>query len=205
VRRYNRIGGTGPAPLAYLERVTARRIYTGGERRWRLALTLILAGYGWLLLRTPGQYRWLDSLDLAIHEAGHLVFALAGEFAGILGGTLLQLLIPLTFVLALRRQADSHGATVPLWWLGQNCLNIAVYISDARAQELPLVGGGEHDWSLLLDRFGLLGRDLVIGRAVAVAGAVLMMLAVVLGWRALAAAPSSMAPAVDAGARDRAE
>ena len=67
------------------------------------------------------------------------------------------------------------------------------------------MGGGEHDWSLLLDRFGLLGRDLVIGRAVAVAGAVLMMLAVVLGWRALAAAPSSMAPAVDAGARDRAE
>jgi hypothetical protein len=110
---------TLPAPPAYLGRVTARRIYTGGERRWRLALTLILAGYGWLLLRTPGQYRWLDSLDLAIHEAGHLMFALGGEFAGLLGGTLLQLLVPLTFVLALRRQADPHGATVPLWWLGR--------------------------------------------------------------------------------------
>jgi hypothetical protein len=47
---------------------------------------------------------------------------------------------------ALWRQGDRHGATVPLWWLGQNCWNISVYIKDPRAQELPLVGGGEHDY-----------------------------------------------------------
>ena len=162
-----------------------RRAYTPTERRWRLALTLVLAVYGWHLARTPGQYRWLDSLDLAIHEAGHLVFAFGGEFLAILGGTLLQLLIPSAFIVALRRQGDPHGATVPLWWLGQNCLNIAVYIKDARAQELPLVGGGEHDWTMLLDRMGLLARDIAIGRAVAAVGLMLFLAAFVLGWRAL--------------------
>jgi hypothetical protein len=170
-----------------------RRAYSGWERRWRLALTLLLAVYGWQLARTPGQYRWLDSLDLAIHEAGHLVFAFGGEFLAALGGTLLQLLIPIAFVVALRRQGDPHGATVPLWWLGQNCLNIAVYIKDARAQELPLVGGGEHDWALLLERLGLLSRDVAIGRAVAAAGLILFLAALVLGWKALSIDPTPRA------------
>jgi hypothetical protein len=179
-----------------------RRVYTGWERRWRLALTLVLAVYGWQLARTPGQYRWLDSLDLAIHEAGHLIFAFGGEFLAILGGTLLQLIIPVVFFLALRRQGDPHGATVPLWWLGQNCLNIAVYIKDARTQELPLVGGGEHDWALLLERLGLLERDLVIGRTVAAAGLLLFLAAIVWGWKALSvdtANPIRQTEAIGAG------
>lgn len=178
-----------------------RRVYTGWERRWRLALTLLLAGYGWQLARTPGQFRWLDSLDLAIHEVGHLVFAFGGQVLTILGGTLLQLLIPAAFIVALRRQGDPHGATVPLWWLGQNCLNIAVYIKDARAQELPLVGGGEHDWTLLLERMGVLARDVVIGRAVAAIGLILFVTASVLGWRALSVetAPRVAQPDAPAG------
>ncbi|MFL5473443.1 MAG: hypothetical protein ACJ8AM_13905 [Gemmatimonadales bacterium] len=111
--------------------------------RWRLGLTLVLAVYGWICLRSPGTYRWLDSLDLAIHESGHLVFAPGGETLGVMGGTLMQLIMPSVFAGALWRQGDLHGATVPLWWLGQNCWNISVYIRDARLQALPLVGGGE--------------------------------------------------------------
>lgn len=60
--------------------------YAVWERRWRTALTVALAIYGWQCLRTPGTYRWLDSLDLAIHETGHLVFAVGGEFPMLLGG-----------------------------------------------------------------------------------------------------------------------
>lgn len=54
-------------------------VYSVGERRWRTALTIVLAICGWVCLRDPGNYRWLDSLDLAIHETGHLVFAFGGE------------------------------------------------------------------------------------------------------------------------------
>ena len=152
------------------------------ERRWRTALTLVLAVYGWACLRSPGEYRWLDSLDLAIHETGHLVFGFAGDTLHILGGTLFQLLIPAAFVLALWRRGDRHGATVPLWWMAQNCWNISVYIRDARAQELPLVGGGEHDWAILLEQFGWLNRDQSVGGAVYFAGAVLYAVAIVAGW-----------------------
>jgi hypothetical protein len=33
------------------------------------------------------------------------------------------------------------------------------------AQELPLVGGGEHDWAILLDQFGWLELDHALGGA----------------------------------------
>ncbi|HEY8197469.1 MAG TPA: hypothetical protein VIG04_10845 [Gemmatimonadales bacterium] len=152
------------------------------DRRWRAVLTLVLAIYGYLCLRNPGEYRWLDSLDLAIHETGHLVFIFGGETLTILGGTLFQLIVPAAFVVALWRAGDRHGATVPLWWLGQNCWNISVYIRDARTQELPLVGGGEHDWAELLGRWGLMSRDGQIADAVHLLGVMIYVAAIVGGW-----------------------
>lgn len=157
--------------------------YSAAERRWRLALTAMLAVYGWALLRAPDSYTWLDSLDLAIHETGHLVFAFGGERLALLGGTLLQLLVPIVFAMALWRQGDRHGATIPLWWLGQSCWNVSVYIKDARAQELPLVGGGEHDWAILLGELGLLSRDQTIGGMVYLIGVLIYGAAIVAGWR----------------------
>jgi hypothetical protein len=141
--------------------------------------------YGWICLRSPETYRWLDSLDLAIHEAGHLVFGFDGETLAVLGGTLLQLLVPAVFAAALWRQGDRHGATVPLWWLGQSCWNVARYVRDARTQALPLVGGGEHDWTYLLGHWGLLARDQQIGRMVYLAGVLCYLAAVVGGWLVL--------------------
>lgn len=169
------------------------------ERRWRAALTALLALYGWRCLRSPDTYRWLDSLDLAIHETGHLVFGFGGETLTILGGTLMQLLVPLAFVVALWRQGDRHGATVPLWWLGQNCWNISVYIKDARAQELPLVGGGEHDWALLLGQAGWLANDQTIGGWVYFGGFVLYAAAIIIAWRVLAATGRAVTPASSPG------
>jgi len=152
------------------------------EFRWRLGLTFVLAVYGWICLTAPGTYRWLDSLDLAIHETGHLVFAPGGEILGFLGGTLMQLLVPAAFTVALWRHGDRHGATVPLWWLGQNCWNISVYIRDARLQELPLLGGGEHDWAFLLGEWGWLEKDQTLGAAVYAVGVLLYLTSIAGGW-----------------------
>ncbi len=144
----------------------------------------------------------MDSLDLAIHETGHLVFSFDGETLAVLGGTLLQLVAPATFAIALWRTGDRHGATVPLWWLGQNCWNVSVYIRDARAQELPLVGGGEHDWALLLSEWGWLDRDQALANAVHFLGVVLYLVAIVGGWMLLRAGPN---PETDNARRPGAE
>ena len=177
------------------------RQYSFAERRWRLGLTAVLAVYGWVLLRSPDSYTWLDSLDLAIHETGHLVFAFGGAFLTLLGGTLFQLLVPLAFTFALWRQGDRHGATVPLWWLGQSCWNVSVYIQDARAQELPLVGGGEHDWAILLGELGLLPRDQAIGGAVYLVGVLVYAIAIIAGWKLVTSSAEEAVPTLpeDAG------
>jgi hypothetical protein len=174
---------------------------TGIDRRWRAVLTLVLAIYGYLCLRNPGEYRWLDSLDLAIHETGHLLFSFGGETLTILGGSLFQVIVPAAFVVALWRAGDRHGATVPLWWVGQNCWNISVYMRDARARELPLLGGGdEHDWAALLGRWGLLSQDGALADTVHLVGVLIYLVAIIGGGLLLRQqrSPASPLPGVPA-------
>lgn len=144
----------------------------------RLALTIVLALYAIPLMRHPEAGSLLDAVDLAIHETGHLVFGPFGTVIGFAGGTLFQLIVPAIFVWYFARRGDRHAATVPLWWIAQNCWNISVYVRDARTQELPLVGGGEHDWAFLLGHFGVLQHDQGIGRFVHAAGTLICIAAI---------------------------
>ena len=113
---------------------------------------------------------FMHNVNLPIHEAGHIIFGPFGWFIGVLGGSLMQLLAPLAFVLAfLLQYKNLFGATITLWWLAQNFMDIAPYISDARAQQLILLGGitgrdlpGYHDWNNILGHLGWLEHDQLI-------------------------------------------
>lgn len=149
----------------------------------------MLVLYGLFLLFRPGHYGWLDSVDLAIHETGHLVFAPFGELVTVMGGTLMQILLPAVFVAYFARRGDAHAASVALWWVAQSLWNVSVYVGDAQAQELPLVGGGEHDWAYLLDAFGVLRHDREIATAVRLLGAAVFGLATIRGFATAGRAP----------------
>ncbi len=155
----------------------------------RRLFTAVLCLWGLYDLAHPGRGTLLDGVDLAIHETGHLVFGPFGEFIGFAGGTLFQLIMPLMFVVYFWRRSDGHAASVALWWVGQNCGHVATYIADARAQELPLVGGGEHDWFYLLSATGQLPHDLGIARAVRATGVLLIVGATIWGLVAAGRVP----------------
>lgn len=152
------------------------------ESRARSLLSVMLLAYGLWIMRTADGYHFLDDVDLAIHETGHLVFSWGGDVITALGGTLFQLIVPLVFAGYFARRRDWHAATVPLWWVGQNGWNIARYVADARTEALPLVGGGEHDWAFLLGEWGLLAQDLAIAKAIRIVAFGLMVGSAVLGW-----------------------
>jgi hypothetical protein len=65
------------------------------------------------------------------------------------------------------KQGDRYGSMIACWWLGQNFIDISPYIYDARAGQLPLLGGnfghsspyGFHDWEYLLTETGLISAD----------------------------------------------
>jgi hypothetical protein len=135
---------------------------------------------GLAIRATGGFVPVLDHANLAFHEAGHLFFRVLGPTAELYGGTLGQLVFPLVAMGAFAWRGATVAFAVAAVWLCENLFNIARYAADARAQELPLVGGGEHDWEHILLRWHALDADLRVARTFRVIG-VLGMLAVA-GW-----------------------
>lgn len=141
-----------------------------------IALTAFAAWIIWTHFFS--QDRWLpllDSANLALHEAGHPLVALFSHHLSVYGGTLFQLLFPALFVRHFRRQGQRTGWIAALMWLGESLMNVARYMKDARAQVLPLVGGGDHDWTEIFSRWGVLGSDVRIGALTALLGLCLVL------------------------------
>jgi hypothetical protein len=130
----------------------------------------------------------VDLLWLIVHEGGHLVFAPFGKFLSVVGGTLLQLAVPLGLVAYFALQRQLPATALCLFFFFENFLGIAVYIADAHAMALPLVsmGSGEitHDWYYILSTLRLLHRDGQIAAVVSFAGWSGMLATVAwLAWR----------------------
>ena len=149
-----------------------------------MAVTSIAFGVLFYLLKTDddGFLSVVDHANLVFHEAGHVIFGILGRTPGLYGGTLGQLAIPLIVGVAFRMQREPVSFAIAGVWFFQNFLNIARYIADARAQRLPLVGGGDHDWTNILSRWGALASDTAIANVVTAAGWIGM--AAVWGWLA---------------------
>ena len=113
-------------------------------------------------------YNWvtpIDQLSLLIHEAGHPVIGIFSDRLMVYGGTLFQLLFPALFCQHFLKDDNALGFAFGLGWLSTSVHAMGVYLADARAQVLPLVGNGDriHDWNDILNRWGLLAWDLKLG------------------------------------------
>lgn len=132
---------------------------------------------------------FLHNVNLVFHEAGHVLFRPFGWFMTVLGGSLMQLIVPATVLgVFLFREGNAFGASIGLWWLGQSLMDLAPYINDARALQLPLLGGGTgadrpgfHDWENILGYLGLLEWDHGIATFVDLLGSGFMLLSFVWG------------------------
>ena len=154
---------------------------------FKAGCVLAMALYGIICARDVTEPRFLDRVDLVIHEAGHMFFSWFGEFLQVLGGTMGQLFVPAAFTVYFHLRREFFSSAVTFFWCGQNLFNISVYVKDARAMTLPLVsvGGGEdtiHDWNYLLSRFGLLTWDQAIGNLVYIIGIGVILSSVVWGF-----------------------
>lgn len=166
---------------------------------WLRTALLALLGYWTIRFTVAAQPGCpLDLVNLAFHEAGHLFLIPFGETAHFLGGTLGQLAVPAGlagYFLVKRRQP--FAAAVCVWWAGENLINIAVYMADARALQLDLVGGGEHDWNTLFYQFGLLGEESVARISGLTRGASLVLMAAGLAWAVATLLPPSVRQGID--------
>lgn len=141
----------------------------------------ILAGMSWSSI--GGSF--LHNVNLPFHEFGHILFSPLGRFMTLLGGSLLQVLLPLGLGAAfLWQYRDNFAASIMLWWSGQNFIDISPYIADASFRTIPLIGGlgkEAHDWGNLLTELGWLHYDYTLGKASFIFGSALMILANIWG------------------------
>lgn len=152
--------------------------------QWRVPLLLVLAWDGQRHLGDPDAGGLFAGITFGAHEFGHLVFAALGEFMGVLGGSLTQLLLPVGAGLLLLQQRDFFGLAGAGAWLASSLMDLARYIADARAFELDLVGFGEdarHDWAWLLGRLDLLPYDTRLAAVTRGAGAAVLLLSFLFG------------------------
>ncbi len=167
---------------------TSRSVKTGEPPPKRLnplkaGFSALLGIYGFVCAVSPSTYRFLDRVDLVFHEAGHVIFGLFGEFIGILGGSLMQVLIPAVVVAYFFMHRQPYSAAVTLFWVAQSLFNVSVYARDAQARVLPLLGGEDtlHDWNYLLGKLGLLRWDQAVGDLIYIAGLVALAMSVLGG------------------------
>jgi hypothetical protein len=143
------------------------------QREWESVtgakLMVFALGFGLLLLlifrSEPGFVFLLDHANLLFHEAGHPAVGLFSSRLETYGGTIGQLVFPCVLAISFWRKGQTLGFAAALIWFFENWFNIARYMADARKQELPLVGGGDHDWFTILGRWGLLPYDTRIAAA----------------------------------------
>lgn len=160
---------------------------------------LLLALAAWTLWFAAHGIDWeiiggsfLHRANLAFHEFGHLFFMPLGETMTILGGSLFQVLLPVSLVAYFAAwQQDNVAAAAAAWWAGQNLVDLAPYIRDAEYRALPLVGGrGEesHDWGNLLTQWNAVEQCHALARGSFGLGLLLMAAALAWGvavlWRA---------------------
>ncbi|WP_309400759.1 hypothetical protein [Cerasicoccus maritimus] len=136
-----------------------------------------------LPLRLLDDYHfWINRVNLIFHEAGHMIFGVFGnELLMFLGGGLGQLLMPLMIGAAFFfKNRDCYAAGLGLWWAGQSLVDTSIYINDARALDLTLIGGHSgrevdgHDWNNILTILDCLDQDIYIARTVLLTGRIIM-------------------------------
>lgn len=161
----------------------------------RALFLLLLLVFSFMLSLHPMESNYagesfLHYLNLPFHEAGHIIFSFFGRFIGVLGGSLAQLIVPVSVLVSFLYYRNPFAAGVGLWWLGESMMDLAPYINDARDLNLVLLGGvtgkdvdDYHDWEYLLRATGLLEWDHALARTAHALG--ILMLFCSLCWSGL--------------------
>jgi hypothetical protein len=147
----------------------------------KLIFSALLTIYFLWIAYAPMQGSFLDLVDLPIHETGHLIFRLFGEFLGVAGGSLFQVIFPAVFVGYFVWRFQYYSAAIVLFWVGQSILNVWVYASDAVVMQLVLTSGftgsegSFHDWNYLLTSTGLIGSTKLIAGIIRAIGTIVII------------------------------
>lgn len=122
------------------------------SKHFRIIGVALACLYFWYYVKTYTEWHFIDNVNLVFHEAGHAIFFFTGEFCNIAAGSIFQIALPLFISLYFFAQKEKISAALCLLWVGQNMLNVSLYVKDSIVMQLSLLGGDSviHDWNYLL-------------------------------------------------------
>ena len=152
---------------------------------WRLIASILFGAYFFYCTTHPTFGHFIDNVDLIIHEAGHWIFIFFGQFIQIVGGSFLQIFIPVIFSAYFLLKREYFAASLLAMWVGYNIVNVSIYMGDAIAQQIPLLGGDSviHDWNYLLSQTHLLNYTSFLSGVTYFAGFVVIVAGVIMSLR----------------------
>lgn len=137
----------------------------------------------WFMTPWPFLLRLVrNGIFLFIHEGGHMLFFFFGRMLHILGGSFWQIVFPLlSFIIAVRQR--SQVAPFALFWVGENMLDVSLYMRDAPLRRLPLLGGHKsgHDWHNLFRMWDMMDSAETVADMMYYSGAVICVGAIIAG------------------------
>lgn len=160
--------------------------YINKNINWiKIFIVLFISSYMFYYITSLSEWHFIDNVNLIFHEAGHVIFGFLGNFIGMLGGTLMQILIPILLSFYFFRNNDYFSASLLLFWVSQNLFNIFIYMKDAVKMELPLLGGDSvyHDWNYIFSSLNLLDYTRQISLFVYIIGIIVLIFAIILSYR----------------------
>lgn len=118
---------------------------------------------------TMGMY----FINLGVHEAAHFATFFLPQIIISSAGSVAEIIFALLLLIAAFKGKSYFAAVFTGLWLMFSFINAGIYMSDARAQALPLIGPGEalmHDWHYVFSQLGWLDADIAIGGGMRTAG-----------------------------------
>jgi len=130
----------------------------------------------------PTMLWFIHLFILYIHEAGHFFFRIFGENLYILGGSIMQVLVPFVWFIVAWRE-ESANAPVAVFFTGVSLVDVSIYVRDAETKILPLLGGHhvKHDWATFLGDHDMLDWGVPLGNLFFFAGLLAALGAIVWG------------------------
>ena len=118
-------------------------------RAWHFpAVVAFTAVCAWYVFHVGERPPGVTYFDIAVHEAGHVAFAVFGRRVMLAMGDGAQVLFPLSLALfQLGRQRDLVAGAALLAWAGEAAGDAANYIGDAPFSRYTLIGGTTGDWT----------------------------------------------------------
>lgn len=134
---------------------------------------------------TPENVFFMHLIHLPIHEAGHIFFRIFGEFMGVAGGSLFQVIVPIVFFGYFVYHKKPFSASIVLFWVGSGIIDVYIYANDAQIMQLPLLSGltgaegGFHDWNYLLTATNSLNYTPLIAKIIRFTGTLTTVAAII--------------------------